>query len=217
MGSEMCIRDRFTTLYAVYHPVVRSVVVRCLPPHGALCCCGGTMLTSVETSVFAGCDLGISGLIMAFRCKGRCIWTRTTGTDIGNDRGATNFELILVAGWASPRPRDMFSDRTMLIFGRSPSARTNGTKLVSRCLRVGGVPRECVVGRGRREMCVCVCPCCPPQLPPWKLLIRKETSVFAYCDLGRSRVIKATIRFEGRCIWSRTTGADTEIGPESPG
>ena len=41
-------------------------------------------------------------------------------------------------------------------FGRSPSARTDGTKLVSRCLRVGGMPCECVVGRGRREMCVCV-------------------------------------------------------------
>ncbi len=25
-----------------------------------------------------------------------------------------------------------------------------------RCLRVGGLPCECVVGRGRGEMCVCV-------------------------------------------------------------
>ena len=49
-------------------------------------------------------------------------------------------------------------------FGRSPSARTDGTKLVSRCLCVGGVPCECVVGRGRREMCVCARPA-PPRLP----------------------------------------------------
>ena len=68
------------------------------------------MLTSVETSVFAGCDLGISGLIMAFRCKGRCIWTRITGTDIGNDRGSTNFELT-----------SYFILRTQYLEVRSPS------------------------------------------------------------------------------------------------
>ena len=56
------------------------------------------MLTSVETSVFACCDLGRSGLIMAIRCKGQCIWARTTGKDIGIGRGSTNFELVLVAG-----------------------------------------------------------------------------------------------------------------------
>ena len=37
--------------------------------------------------------------------------------------------------------------------------------LVSRCLRVGGVPCECVVGRGRREMCVCA-PCPAPRPGP---------------------------------------------------
>ena len=47
-------------------------------------------------------------------------------------------------------------------FGRSPSARTDGTALVSRCLRVGGVPCECVVGRGRREMSDAA----PRRLPP---------------------------------------------------
>ena len=58
-------------------------------------------------------------------------------------------------------------------FGRSPSARTDGTALVSRCLRVGGVPCECVVGRGRREMCVCVCvrPA-PPFGALWCTLVR---------------------------------------------
>jgi hypothetical protein len=49
-------------------------------------------------------------------------------------------------------------------FGRAPPARTDGTKLVSRCLRAGGVPCECVVGRGRREMCVCPMP--RPGYPP---------------------------------------------------
>ena len=38
-------------------------------------------------------------------------------------------------------------------------------KLVSRCLRVGGVPCECVVGRGRREMRVCVRRAPPPVTP----------------------------------------------------
>ena len=56
------------------------------------------MLISVETSVFACCDLGGSGLIMAIRWRGQCIWARTTGKDIGIGRGSTNFELVLVAG-----------------------------------------------------------------------------------------------------------------------
>ena len=43
-------------------------------------------------------------------------------------------------------------------FGRAPPARTDGAGLVSRCLRVGGVPCERVVGRGRRGVCVCSCP-----------------------------------------------------------
>ena len=43
-------------------------------------------------------------------------------------------------------------------FGRAPPARTDGAGLVSRCLRVGGVPCERVVGRGRREMCVLPAP-----------------------------------------------------------
>ena len=85
-------------LYAAYHPMVRSVVVRCLPPQGALHGGGGMMLTSVETSVFACCDLGRSGLIMAIRCKGQCIWTRTTGTDTEIGPGSPNLELLLVAG-----------------------------------------------------------------------------------------------------------------------
>ena len=49
-------------------------------------------------------------------------------------------------------------------FGRAPPARTDGTTLVSRCLRVGGVPCECVVGRGRRGVCVLRCPA--PVTPP---------------------------------------------------
>merc|ERR1712185_850945 len=40
-------------------------------------------------------------------------------------------------------------------FARAPPARTDGAGVVSRCLRVGDVPCECVVGRGRRGVCVC--------------------------------------------------------------
>ena len=61
-------------------------------------CFGTFQFISIETSVFACCDLGKSGLIIAFGCKGRCVWTGTTGTDIGVGRGATNFELVLIAG-----------------------------------------------------------------------------------------------------------------------
>ena len=80
-------------------------------------------------------------------------------------------------------------------FGRSPSARTDGTELVSRCLRVGGVPCECVVGRGRHEMCVCargpapVTPVCvgmprPGYTAPWE--VPGSTSIPAI-HAGRQR------------------------------
>ena len=60
-------------------------------------------------------------------------------------------------------------------FGRSPSARTDGTALVSRCLRVGGVPCECVGWGGAGAKCVCVCAPIPaPVTPPLLAVYREE-------------------------------------------
>ena len=81
-------------------------------------------------------------------------------------------------------------------FGRPPPARTDGTTLVlvSRCLRVGGVPCECVVGRGRRGVCVCACPA--PVTPPRRLLAkyfaRAELRARTRCGLTKRGTRTAT-------------------------